>query len=166
MLFHRFVEWLGLEGTLGSSSSTLPAMARDFLLDQVVESPILALNISRDYTHTQQHFAAFFWCITTLTAKNFFLKSTLNLPCLSLKPLPLVLSLHSLALSSTPSSLLVCFRYWKATIRIYCLLEFPSFRTTKTYFLTHLVNQFYPEVDKHNNIIGNYIYDLSWFRSS
>ena len=32
-------------------------------------------------------------CVTTLWGKNFLLISNLNLPCLSLKPFPLVLSL-------------------------------------------------------------------------
>ena len=32
-------------------------------------------------------------CVTTLWVKNFLLRSNLNLPCLSLKPFPLVLSL-------------------------------------------------------------------------
>jgi len=32
-------------------------------------------------------------CVTTLWVKNFLLISNLNLPCLSLKPFPLVLSL-------------------------------------------------------------------------
>jgi len=35
-------------------------------------------------------------CITTLWVKNFLLISNLNLPCLSLKPFPLVLSLSTL----------------------------------------------------------------------
>jgi len=35
-------------------------------------------------------------CITNLWVKNFLLISNLNLPCLSLKPFPLVLSLSTL----------------------------------------------------------------------
>ena len=35
-------------------------------------------------------------CVTTLWGKNFLLISDLNLPCLSLKPFPLVLSLSTL----------------------------------------------------------------------
>jgi len=34
-------------------------------------------------------------CVTTLWGKNFLLISNLNLPCLSFKPFPLVLSLYS-----------------------------------------------------------------------
>ena len=36
-----------------------------------------------------------FQCVTTLWVKNFLLISNLNLPCLSLKPFPLVLSLST-----------------------------------------------------------------------
>ena len=42
-------------------------------------------------------------CITTLWVNNFLLISNLNLPCLSLKPLPLVLSLSTLINSHFPS---------------------------------------------------------------
>ena len=41
--------------------------------------------------------------LTTLTVKNFFLLSNLNLPSFSLKLLPLVLSLHALFKSPSPS---------------------------------------------------------------
>jgi len=41
-------------------------------------------------------------CITTLCVKNFLLISNLNLPCLSLKPFPLVLSLFNLINSHSP----------------------------------------------------------------
>ena len=36
-----------------------------------------------------------FQCVTNLYLKNFLLKSNLNLPCLNLKPFPLVLSLST-----------------------------------------------------------------------
>ena len=48
---------------------------------------------------------------------NFLLTSKLNLPCLSLKPFPLVLSLSTLINSHSPSCLYVPFKYWKATMR-------------------------------------------------
>jgi len=44
-------------------------------------------------------------CVTTLWGKNFLLISNLNLPCLSLKPFPLVLSLSTLTNSHSPSCL-------------------------------------------------------------
>jgi len=46
-------------------------------------------------------------CLTTLMGKNFFLISHLNLPSFSLEPFPLVLSLHTLVKSPSPSFLLV-----------------------------------------------------------
>jgi len=44
-------------------------------------------------------------CFITLMVKNFFLISHLNLPSFSLKPFPLVLSLHTLVKSPSPSFL-------------------------------------------------------------
>jgi len=41
-------------------------------------------------------------CFTNLMVKNFFLISHLNLPSFSLKPFPLVLSLHTPVKSGTP----------------------------------------------------------------
>ena len=43
--------------------------------------------------------------LTALTVKTFFLTSNLNLPSLSLKPLPLVLSLQALVKSPSPALL-------------------------------------------------------------
>jgi len=50
----------------------------------------LALNASRDGASTTS-LGNLFQCVTTLCVKNFLLISNLNLPCLSLKPFPLVL---------------------------------------------------------------------------
>jgi len=50
-------------------------------------------------------------CLTTLTVKNFFLISDLNLPSFSFKLLPLVLSLHTLVKSPSPAFLQSPFRY-------------------------------------------------------
>ncbi|KAK4827187.1 hypothetical protein QYF61_015149, partial [Mycteria americana] len=55
----------------------------------------LTLNVSRDGASTTS-LGNLFQCLTTLTVKNFFLKSSLNLPSLSLKPLLLVLSPQAL----------------------------------------------------------------------
>jgi len=49
--------------------------------------------------------------------KNSLLVSNPNLPCLSLKPFPLVLSLSTLINSHSPSCLYVSFKYWKAAMR-------------------------------------------------
>ena len=50
-------------------------------------------------------------------SENFLLKSNLNLPRLSLKPFPFVLSPSTLVNSRSPSCLCAPFEYWKATIR-------------------------------------------------
>ena len=55
----------------------------------------LALNASRDGASTAS-LGNLFQCVTTLCLKNFLLISNLNLPCLSLRPLLLVLSLSTL----------------------------------------------------------------------
>ena len=52
------------------------------------------------------------------------LLSNLNLPCPSLKPFPLVLSLSTLVNSRSPSCLYAPFKYWKATAwGVYCILQ-------------------------------------------
>jgi len=76
----------------------------------------LALSASRDGASTS-YLGNLFQCVNTLCVKNFFLISNLNLPCLSLKPFPLVLSLSTLVNSPSPSCLYVSFKYWKATMR-------------------------------------------------
>jgi len=55
----------------------------------------LALNTSREGASTA-FLGNLFQCLTTLRVKNLFPISNLNLPSFSLKPLPLVLSLHVL----------------------------------------------------------------------
>ena len=54
------------------------------------------------------------------------LVSNLNLPCLSSKPFPLVLSLSTLVNSHSPSCLYAPFKYWKATMRSAWSLLFPK----------------------------------------
>jgi len=49
--------------------------------------------------------------------KIYLLISNLNLPCLSLRPFPLVLSLSTLVNSCSPSCLYAPFKYWKAAMR-------------------------------------------------
>ena len=76
----------------------------------------VVLNASSDGTSTTS-LGNLFQCITTLWVKNFLLISNLNLPCLSLRPFPLVLSLSTLVNSHNPSCLCAPFKYWKATMR-------------------------------------------------
>ena len=80
--------------------------------------------------------------LTTLAVNNFFryldifrylnikyliflqiLGSRLNLPSFSLKPLPLVLSLHALIVSSFPGFLQAPFMYWKAATSFHLSLH-------------------------------------------
>jgi len=56
-------------------------------------------------------------CVTTFWVKNFLLISNLNLPCVSLRPFPLVLSLLILINSCSLFCLYTPFNYWKAVMR-------------------------------------------------
>jgi len=64
----------------------------------------LALNTAREGAATAS-LGNLFQSLTTLTVKNFFLISHLNLPSFSSKPFPLVLSLQTLVKSRSPSFL-------------------------------------------------------------
>ena len=88
----------------------------------------LALNASRDGASTAS-LGNLFQCVTTLWVKNFLLISNLNLPCLSLKPFPLVLSLTTLINSCSPSCIYAPFKYWKAAMRFPWSLLFPKWRS-------------------------------------
>jgi len=63
-----------------------------------------ALNTAREGAATAS-LGSLHQGLSTLIAKNFFLTALLNLPSFSLKPLPLVLSLHALAKSPSPAFL-------------------------------------------------------------
>ncbi|KAK4810863.1 hypothetical protein QYF61_008835 [Mycteria americana] len=65
------------------------------LEEGVAQKSNLTLNVSRDGASTTS-LGNLFQCLTTLTVKDFFLKASLNLPSLSLKPLFLVLSQQAL----------------------------------------------------------------------
>ncbi|KAK4808555.1 hypothetical protein QYF61_009858 [Mycteria americana] len=81
---HGIIECFGLEGTFtGHLIRLLRALSN------------LTWNVSRDGASTTS-LGNLFQCLTTLIVKNFFLKSSLNLPFLSLKPLLLVLSQQAL----------------------------------------------------------------------
>ena len=81
-------------------------------LDQAAQSHIP----SRDGASTAS-WGNPFQCVTTLCVKNFLLISNVKLPCLSLRPLPLVLSLPIVINSHSPSCLYAPFKYWKGTMR-------------------------------------------------
>ena len=94
---HRIIEWPGLKRTTMLIQFQPPAICR--VTNQQPRLPratsSLALNVSRDGASTAS-LDNLFQCFTTLWVKNLLLISDLNLPCLSLKPLPLVLSLSTL----------------------------------------------------------------------
>ena len=83
-----------------------PAMGRDpFRQPRVLRAPSnLALNTAREGAATAS-LGNLGQGLTTLRVKNFFLISSLNLPSFSLKPSPLVLSLHALVKSPSPALL-------------------------------------------------------------
>ncbi|KAK4814100.1 hypothetical protein QYF61_008195 [Mycteria americana] len=93
---------------LGSAASTKAAdavvpqvevpfdLAEEPVLIRLLRAPSnLTSNVSRDGASTTS-LGNLFQCLTTLMVKNLFLKSSLNLPSLSLKPLLLVLSQQAL----------------------------------------------------------------------
>jgi len=81
-------------------------MSRDiFHQPWLLRAPFsLALNTAREGAATAS-LGNLGQCLTTLMVKNFFLISNLNLPSFSLELFPLVLSLHTLVKSPSPSFL-------------------------------------------------------------
>jgi len=81
-------------------------MSRDiFHQPRVLRAPSsLALDTAREGAATAS-LGSLGQCFTTLMGKNFFLIPDLNLPSFSLQPFPLVLSLHTLVKSPSPSFL-------------------------------------------------------------
>jgi len=62
----------------------------------------VSLNPSRERAATAS-LDNLFQHLTTLIVNNFFLRSNLNVPSFSLKPVSLVLSLHALVTSPSPA---------------------------------------------------------------
>ena len=79
--------------------------------------PGLALKISSDRASSIS-LGNLFHCLTTLTVKDFFLVSNLNLPSLSLKPLPLFLSQQPLLKSLSSSFLKLPFYILKGLYQV------------------------------------------------
>jgi len=98
------IERFGWEGTLKGHLVQPPAVSRNiFNQIRLLRVPSnLTLNVSSDGTLTTS-VGNLSQGFTTLTVKKFFLKSSLNLLFFSLKPLPLVLSLHALVKSPSPA---------------------------------------------------------------
>ena len=133
-VFHRIIEWLGFEVNLkdhlvptslpwAGTPSTRPSCSKPH-----PAWPWTLLGTG----HLQLLWAT---CSSVspppFILKNFFLISGLNLPSFSLKPLPLVLSLHALVKSSSPAFLQAPSRYRKAAVRspqslLFCRLNSPN----------------------------------------
>ncbi|KAK4812466.1 LOW QUALITY PROTEIN: hypothetical protein QYF61_026459 [Mycteria americana] len=94
---HRIIERFGLEGTFTGHLVQAPCKSRDSFnqIRLLRARSNLTLNVARDGASTAS-LGNLGQCLTTLIVKNFFLKSSLNLPSLSLKPLLLVLSQQAL----------------------------------------------------------------------
>ena len=88
---------------LSSSSSSSWHGQGHLPLDQVAQNPIQPCLEHFQGWGIHNFLGNLFQCLTTFTVNNFFLIS--NLPSFSLKPLPLVLSLHALVNSPSPAFL-------------------------------------------------------------
>jgi len=98
----RIMESLELEGTFKGRLVQLPCHEQGHLqLDQEFRAlSSLTLSVSKDGAFAASVGNLF---LTTLTVKDFFLVSNLNLPSLCLKPFPLVQSPQTLLKSLSPS---------------------------------------------------------------
>ena len=114
-------------------------MGRDtFHYTRLLKAPSnLTLSTSRERASTST-LGNLFQCLTTLTIKNFFLTSNLNLSSFSLKPLCLVLLIHALVKSPSPAFLQAPFRYWKAALRCPWSLLFYRLNTHNSLSLSSL----------------------------
>ena len=124
--FNRIIECFRLEGAFrGHLVQPLCSEQGQFNYIRLLRDPSnLTLNVSRDGASTTS-LGNLFQCFTTLSVKNAFLISSLNLPSFSLKPSPLVLSQQPLLKSLTSSFLPAPFKHWKAAIRSPWSLLFP-----------------------------------------
>ena len=97
---------LWVERDLKDHTNSIPAVGRDnFHWTRFPRAPSsLALNTSRDNAFTAS-LGNPFQHLTTLIVKNFLVSSNLNIPSCSLKPLPVVLSLHALVKNPIPALL-------------------------------------------------------------
>jgi len=102
-MYHRITERSGWEGPFRGHPAQPPAGSRDsFHRIGVLKAPSsLALDVSRDGASTAS-LGSSGQGFTTLSVKNVFLMSSLNLPSLSLKPPPLVLLQQALLKSLSP----------------------------------------------------------------
>jgi len=119
--YHRIIEWPGLKRTTMINEFQPPCYVQGHQPpDQTAQSHI------QPGLECLQGWGILFQCDTTLCVKIFLLIFNLNLPCLSLKQFPLVLSLSTLVNSHISSSLYTPFKYWKATVRFSKILLFSK----------------------------------------
>ena len=104
--YHRITQLFELEGTLKGHPVQPLCNEKGYLqLHQVAQSPsCLTLSVSMDGASTAS-LGNLCQCLTTLIIRNFFPTSSLNIPSLSLKPFPQILSQQALLRSLSPSFL-------------------------------------------------------------
>ena len=120
----------GWMGPLRSSSFNSTCCKQGHLpLDQVTQSPIQPGFECFQEGPSTASLGNQFQCLTTLSVKNFFLISCLNLPSSSLKTFPLFLLVYALLKSPYPPFLQAPFSYWEATIRYLQSLPFSSLKS-------------------------------------
>ena len=118
MLKHRITEWPGLKRTTMVIEFQNPCYVQGHQpLHQAAQSHIQPGLECLQQQGTHNLLGNLFQYVTTLCVKCFLLISNLNIPCLSWKPSPLVLSLSALINSCSPSCLYVPFKYWKAAMK-------------------------------------------------
>jgi len=103
---HRILEWPGLKSTTVVTEFQPPCYVQGCQPpDQAAQSHIQpGLECLQGWGIYTTSFGNLFQCVTTFWMKNVLLISNLNLPCLNLKPFPLVLSLSTPVNSITVSS--------------------------------------------------------------
>jgi len=105
-MYHRIIEWPGLKRTTMFIWFQPPCYVQGRQpADQAAQSHIQPGLQCLQGWGIHSLLGQPVQCVTTLWVKNFLLISNLNLPCLSLKPFPLVLSLSTLVNSCSPSCL-------------------------------------------------------------
>ena len=104
-VFHRIIESLELEGTFRGHLVQLPCSEQGHAqLNQGDQGPAYRNGAST------RSLGNLFQCLTILTVKYFFLIFNQNLPSLSMKQFPLVLSLQTSLKSSSPWIVKGCYQ--------------------------------------------------------
>ena len=125
VITHRITEWLRLKGTSAGHlvQPPCPSMATQSQLPRSTSRQLLTLSKDGKSTTSGVNLLQ---CSVTLREKKCFLMFRGNILCLSLCPVPLVLSLGSTRESLAPFSLHLPFRYWWDPPWDFSLLNSPS----------------------------------------